>query len=124
MTTIAQRIREVRKHIGKTQIEFGKEIGAAGNTITNYENGNRNPSDITILAICNTFNVNEEWLRTGTGDMFVQLSQEEELAEFLADIQKSDDSDPVKKILLAFMKLPKDKQDEMKDIIDRMIENK
>lgn len=118
------RIKELRKYLGLNQTEFGEKIGAKQATVAGWEVKRREPSDMVINTICTTFNVNEEWLRTGTGEMFVQLSQEEELAEFLADIQKSDDSDPVKKILLAFMRLPKDKQEEMKNIIDRMMENK
>lgn len=63
------RIKEIRELANMTQEEFGKKIGAARNTIANYETGNRNPSNAVITSICREFNINEEWLRTGEGEM-------------------------------------------------------
>ena len=62
-----ERIRKVRKHFKLTQTEFGKKIGVAGNTVTNYESGNREPSNAVITSICREFGINEVWLRTGEG---------------------------------------------------------
>ena len=45
------RIKTIRKHYNLTQTEFGDRIGVKGNTITNYENGLRNPSDAIIVSI-------------------------------------------------------------------------
>ena len=63
------RIKEIRKALNLTQSEFGAKVGVKGNTIGNYEIGLRTPSDAVIFSICREFNVNEEWLRTGTGEM-------------------------------------------------------
>ena len=54
-----------------TQTEFANRIGSMQNTITRYETNNRNPSASVIALICKEFNVNEEWLRTGNGEMFI-----------------------------------------------------
>ena len=70
-----ERIKMIREHYKLTQDEFGKRIGSARNTIANYESGNRSPSNSVVLSICREFNVNEDWLRDGTGDM---LRAEEE----------------------------------------------
>lgn len=75
-----ERIKLVRKSLDMTQSEFGALLGVKGNTITNYETGLRNPSDAVIFSICREFNINEEWLRNGTGDMFIELDRETELA--------------------------------------------
>lgn len=64
------RIRKVRRELDLTQTEFAGKIGTTANVLTNYETGRRNPSSSVINNICKTFNVNEEWLRTGTGEMF------------------------------------------------------
>ena len=69
------RIKNIRKHFGLTQSEFGQKIGVKGNTITGYESGVRSPSDAVIISICREFNVDENWLRTGNGNMFRQDSQ-------------------------------------------------
>lgn len=64
------RIKEIRRTFKLTQSEFGERIGVKGNTITGYETGVRTPSDAAIKSICREFNCSEDWLRTGTGDMF------------------------------------------------------
>lgn len=75
-----ERIKELRTALNLTQDSFAKRLGVKRNTIGNYETGNRVPSDQSIFSICREFNVNEEWLKNGTGKMFNDLSQEEELA--------------------------------------------
>lgn len=59
----------MRKTLELTQQEFGERIGIKRNSVALIENG-RNTSDQTIFAICREFNVREEWLREGTGEMF------------------------------------------------------
>lgn len=65
-----ERIKKVRKTFDLTQQEFGERIGIKRNSVALIENG-RNTSDQTIFAICREFNIREEWLRYGTGEMFV-----------------------------------------------------
>lgn len=86
-----ERIKRIRKAVGLTQSEFGERIGVKGNTVTNYETGLRTPSDAVILSICREFNVNEPWLRTGKGEMLLQLDKDEEFDRLCAEIQMSDD---------------------------------
>lgn len=70
---INDRIRALRKELGVNQAEFGESLGLRQSTIGNYESGSRAVSDATILAICRHYGVNEEWLRYGSGEMFVSL---------------------------------------------------
>lgn len=78
--SIGDRIRILRKKENLNQNEFGARIALASNTITNYETGRRNPSNQVIELICREFNINEIWLRTGEGEMVMDLSREDELA--------------------------------------------
>lgn len=64
------RIRKLRKTLELTQREFAEKIGMKANTIATYEMGRAVPSDPTINNICKEFHVNEQWLRTGEGEMF------------------------------------------------------
>lgn len=66
------RIKEVREAKGLSQAEFAEMLNLKRNSISLIEVGKRNPSDRTIIDICNKFNVSEEWLRTGMGKMFVE----------------------------------------------------
>ena len=66
-----ERIKKLRKALDLTQAEFGRRIGMKQNTIALIEGG-RKTSDQTVISICREFNVNEAWLRNGTGEMFAE----------------------------------------------------
>ena len=70
---IGKRLKLLRKNtLNLTQSKFGEQIGFKATAIGQMESGDRNVTDRTILLICKEFNVNEEWLRNGTGDMFIE----------------------------------------------------
>lgn len=65
-----ERIKELRNVLSLTQQEFADRLSLKRNTIATYEMGKAIPSDRTINDICEKYNVNEDWLRNGTGEMF------------------------------------------------------
>ena len=67
---VKERIKKIRRELNLTQQEFAERIGIKRNTIANYETGRNDPVDSVISLICREFNVREEWLRTGEGEMF------------------------------------------------------
>lgn len=69
------RIREVREHFGLSMEKFGSRIGIGKASISLLESGKNNPSVQTITLICREFGVNEQWLRTGEGEMFEQTRE-------------------------------------------------
>ncbi len=91
MINTNERIKAIREYLQLTQEEFGNRIGSARNTIANYENGNRNPSNSVVLSICREFNVDENWLRTGNGEMLSEVPAEDEFFKAAAQISKSGD---------------------------------
>ena len=95
-----ERLKKLRKTLDLTQQEFADKIGVKRNSLANYETGRNTPIDAIILSICREFNVNEEWLRTGKGEMFIQLSRNEEIAEFVGQLM-SDEDDSFKKRLIS-----------------------
>lgn len=68
--SLGERIKKVRTKLELTQESFCNRIGLKRNSISLVESGKRNISDQAILSICREFNVNEEWLRNGAGEMF------------------------------------------------------
>ena len=70
--TIGDRIKEIRKFNSKTQDEFAKSIGVGQAALSALEKGSRNVTDRNISIICNAYNINEEWLRNGAGEMSVE----------------------------------------------------
>lgn len=71
------RIRAIRKYFDLTQQEFADRLGIKRGAIANYELGRNEPVDSVVSLICREFDVNEDWLRNGTGgpdNMFVPES--------------------------------------------------
>lgn len=66
-----ERIKELRKVLNLTMEKFGERVGVTRSAMSNIENGNRNLTEQMLRSICREFSVNEEWLRTGEGEMFV-----------------------------------------------------
>ena len=81
-----ERIKELRKALGLTQEKFGERVGVKKNTISQIENGVNGVTDQLRLAVFREFNVNEDWLRTGDGNLFVDSDEDEEITKFLGDI--------------------------------------
>ena len=74
-----ERIKQLRKHLGLNQTEFGARIGVKQTTIAGYERGASTPLDAVVSAICREFNVSERWLREGEGEMFLPQDDADEL---------------------------------------------
>lgn len=90
-SNIGDRIKSLRKSLNLNQTDFGSRIGAKQTTIAGYETGAKNPSDPIIYSICREFGVDESWLRTGEGNPFLKLSDDEEFLRIMTEIQVSDD---------------------------------
>lgn len=76
VTTTNERIKKLRKTLGLTQQAFADRIGVKRNTVATYELGRNTPIDAVVGLICREFRVNEEWLRNGTGEMFLPASRD------------------------------------------------
>lgn len=77
---IYERIRELRKkHLKMSMEVFGKRLGVSRDTINNIElNRLARPEQKMSLykLICSEFNISEEWLLNGTGDMYASNEAE------------------------------------------------
>ena len=86
---IGERINTLRKDVLHLTLEqFGDRIGVTKMTISRLENGVNSVTDQMFRSICREFHVNEEWLRDGTGEMFVQRSRNQVIAEFLNEVME------------------------------------
>lgn len=86
-----ERIMELRKSLGLSQEAFAKRIGIKGSAMSLIEGGRRNITTQVITAICREFGVNEDWLRNGTGDMFLEMSRAEKAAKIVGSALDTDD---------------------------------
>lgn len=99
------RIKKLRKGLDLTQQKFADKLGIKRNTIAKYETGENIPSDAVISLICTKFNVNEEWLRDGTGEMFVEMDVEDRLMDWAGSVLGGHDSKFKKRFVTMLMGL-------------------
>lgn len=97
-----ERLRKLRKALDLTQQKFADRIGVKQNTVAQYEMGRNIPIDSVINLICREFNVNEEWLRTGTGDMFLPVDRNADIAK-LTKMLLDEESDSFKNRFISML---------------------
>ena len=119
-----QRIAWARKERNVKQDDLAKECGVTKNFISLIETGKREPSDRTVKDICRILNLNEDWLRSGTGEPFVPMSAEQELISFTADLLIGENDDFKKRLISALAKLSEEQWSLLEGIIDVISQQK
>lgn len=118
------RLKQLRKTLGLTQQAFADKLGVKRNTVGQWECGINPLTDAIILSICREFDVDEEWLRTGEGEMFVIRSDEEEIAAFLGDVLSEEGETYKKQLILALANLSDEGWRGIKEFLDALIAEK
>lgn len=100
-----ERFKAARKALGLTQVEFAEKLGMTQAGISAIESGRVKTSDRMIQILSNTFSINAEWLRTGEGEMLVEPSEDEQLAQFVGEILAGRPDDLRRAFLVAMAQL-------------------
>lgn len=116
------RIKELRRELNMTQAEFAAKIGLSRNYIAQIEIGTKVPSDRTISDICREFNVNEDWLRTGTGEPTIKRTRSQEIGAFASEVMNLPDEDIKNRLIDALAKLDERDWETIAKIADRLKE--
>lgn len=123
MATIAERIMLVVDAKGGNKSEFARKINVTPAYISKLGKfPDTVPSDRTIADICREFNVNETWLRTGEGEMFVQRSRDEELASFFGDVLKGEDPDFRRRLLAVMSRMTTEQWEMLEEMALKLVE--
>lgn len=118
---IHERLIALRETLGMKQGKFASGINRAQSTYAGYELGIANIPDRTILDICRVYNVNEEWLRNGTGEMFKeQAATDEVLAEEFGKLLAGDD-EFTKKLFLKYLQLPPEYKTAFREFLEQLV---
>ena len=109
--SIGKRLKATRKALNLNQTEFGAHINLSQTTIGQYEKETRPITERVISQLVCEFHINEEYLRHGTGDMFIDQKPKlvQQLAEELAL------SDREQRLLLTFLEFPPDTRNQILD---------
>lgn len=116
--TQGERVNAVRKELKLTLEKFGEKLGVGKTAISKIEKNERNLTPQMAKAICREFNVNEEWLREGAGEMFIEMSVEDEIDAFCGKIKGLSQDDPIRKIMMMMAKLPEEDWKAVQHMID------
>ena len=124
--SINERVKELRCYLKMNQRTFGAKIGIAQTYLSQIEKGDRDVTDKISKIICLTKwdgnIVNEEWLRSGTGEMFTPQRKSDEIARFLADVMMEDESEFKFRLTSALAKMDDKGWDEIEKLIERINE--
>ena len=121
---MGERLKDLRKALGLTQQEFADRIGIARGNIGAYEVSKNSPSDAVISLICREFNVNQVWLRDGTGEMF-QIPDDEDAARTAGATGNTDRRfyQAVLNIVRTYSQLSPESQSALDVFVDQLLEN-
>ncbi len=110
--TQGERVKEIRKALGLTLEKFGNEIGLKKNSVSQIENGVNELTEANLMAICRADGhgnvVDENWLRTGDGKMFLSPTREDEIAKMTSNLFKEEESSFKSRLILALSRLDED----------------
>lgn len=124
---ICERFKEVRTSLNMKQGDFAKEIKTTQGHVSDIENKRKGVSDRVIEIICLKYRVNESWLRTGEGEMFVQLPEEDEVAAYVSDLLEDDGENPlyliIKEIMHTYNEVSPKSQEVLRDFSKKLLEN-
>lgn len=119
-----ERIKELRKALGLSQDEFGRRLGLTRGAITNIELNKTEPKPLLIDLICREYNVNEEWIRNGSGDMFVPLTKDEQISTFIGDALRDETPTFKRRLISTLAKLSEDEWKELETVLTRIMKEK
>ena len=113
-----ERIKKLRKALDLTQQKFADKLGVKRNTVGQWECGINALTGQVVLSICRTFDVNETWLRTGEGEMFVQHSPADEVGYYVEDLLEYDgEGNPFYDMIIEMMKEYRSLDDKSKAVM-------
>lgn len=118
------RVRELRKKLNLTLEKFGKPLGVGKTAISKIETGENNLTDQMIISICREFNADEDWLRTGKGEMFKERSLSEEVGYYVEDLLSYDGhGNPFYDMIIEMMKTYAELDEKSQTVIRNYFQN-
>lgn len=125
--TQGERVNAIRKKKEMTMEQFGEKIGVQKSAVSKIEKDKVNLTEANIIAICREFDVNENWLRTGEGDMPRKLSEEEEIATLVSDVLEEGKENPfygiILEIIRTYTELSPASQAVLREASQKLVEN-
>jgi len=123
---VNERLKAIRLELNMKQEDFGKRLSLTKFAISNYENGKTNIPDRVINDICREFDVSEDWLRTGAGEMFEQLTEQQKAMKYTAKLLKDTDfivANAIKNFIVTYEQLDDTSKKVLEEVALKYLEN-
>lgn len=119
---INDRIKHLRKDILKvTQQEFSDVLNISRSNMGNIEIGRITVTDRVISDICLKYDVSENWLRNGSGDIFVAKTRNQLITDFMGDVVKEEDESFKRRLIEALAELDIDEWELLEKIAKKAL---
>ena len=124
MDAFSERIENLIKQLGITKTKFAEKLSVSQPYISKIIISGYVPSDRLIEDICEKFNANEKWLRTGEGEMFIRKTRSETIADFMVDMLNEEEPSYKRRLIEALAELSTDEWKLLENITLKLAEKK
>lgn len=121
---IHERVKQVRKEYNLTQEQFAQKLNITRANIGSIEVGRISVTDRVIYDICDTFNIDEDWLRSGIGSMFREKDRNEIIVEWSAKLVKTTGNDFAKRLATMLAQLDENEWAVLEKMARNLIEDR
>ena len=118
---MGERLKQLRKKLGLSQIEFAKRLGLTRGAISNIEAGKVQPKPLLIDLICSTFGANKEWLVNGTGPMLAERSRDDQIMDFVSSAMAGERPNFKRRLLSVLSQLNEDQWEMLEKYLLEMV---
>ena len=116
---INKRILQLRKNLGLSGTAFGEYIGIKKSTVSSIENGDSSVTEGHIKLICTTWDVSENWLRNGQGEMFNPVKDD---LDYMIAKYGGDLSPQIEALIKTFLTLTDEEKKAVDSIYEKIIQ--
>lgn len=124
MDAFGERIENLIKQLGITKTKFAEKLSVSQPYISKIIISGYVPSDRLIEDICEKFNANEKWLRTGEGEMFIRKTRSETIADFMVDMLNEEEPSYKRRLIEELAELSTDEWKLLENITLKLAEKK
>lgn len=121
VTTINERVKEIRNENNLTLEKFGNRLGVGKTAISSIEHGINGVTEQMIKSICREFGYCEDWLRDGTGPKKPELDIDIEYGRICADLGITDER--AKKIIMNYGKMSPENKEKFWGFVDSLLKD-
>lgn len=115
------RLKEIRTKLNLRQKDFAAQLLITQGHLSDLENSRKIITDKLAEMVVLKYNVNKDWLLYGTGEIFENRNESQEITDFLADLLNEEDATFKRRLISALSKLDKAGWGVLENLIDNIV---